>query len=109
MANLTRIKQLQQFIKEDPSDPFNLYALALEYLPEDKNRAEAYYDDLLTRFPKYLPTYFHAANLAVELDKPAKATQIYEKGISLAQEQQDAHALRELKTAFLNFQLEYLD
>ena len=29
--NSERIKLLEQYLEDDPSDPFNLYALALEY------------------------------------------------------------------------------
>lgn len=109
MANLDRIQQLHLFIEEDPSDPFNFYALALEYQTDLKDHAKQYFELLLDQFPEYLPTYFHAALFFTESGEVAKAGQIYKKGISLAQIQQNHHAERELKSAYLNFQLEYED
>lgn len=109
MANLNRIQLLLGYINEDQNDPFNYYALALEYLSEDKNRAKEYFELLLNRFPSYLPTYFHAAACFIELQDYTMAGQIYKKGISLAQQQGDHHAEKELKNAYLNFQLEYED
>jgi len=109
MANLNRIQQLRLFTEEDPSDPFNFYALALEYQTENKNHAKEYFELLLDQFPEYLPTYFHAAVFFTELGEVNKAGQIYKKGISLAQNQQNHHAERELKNAYLNFQLEHED
>jgi lipoprotein NlpI len=32
---MTRLEQLHQFLQEDPADPFNLYALAIEYQKTD--------------------------------------------------------------------------
>ena len=34
----SRIEQLKQFAKEDPNDPFNKYALALEYQKTDARK-----------------------------------------------------------------------
>ncbi|EON78953.1 hypothetical protein ADIS_0546 [Lunatimonas lonarensis] len=109
MANLNRISQLLDYINEDPDDPFNFYALAIEYQQQDKNRAKEYFELLLERFPLYLPTYFHAAVCFIEWQEFAKAGQIYKKGITLAQQQGNQHAERELRNAYLNFQLEYED
>ncbi|WP_209330529.1 tetratricopeptide repeat protein [Lunatimonas salinarum] len=109
MANLNRIEQLLRFVKEDPSDPFNFYALALEYQNDHKKQAKEYFKLLLDQFPEYLPTYFHAAMFFTELGELEQAAQIYKKGISLAQNQQNHHAERELKSAYLNFQLEHED
>jgi cytochrome c-type biogenesis protein CcmH/NrfG len=37
--NRERIKVLEQFLKEDPNDPFSLYALALEFKNQDSKKA----------------------------------------------------------------------
>ncbi len=106
MANLTRIEQLLQFVKEEPNDPFNLYALALEYQNKDADAAKTYFEKLLQQHPEYLPTYFHAAAFFAEAEKIEKAQQIYLKGIDLAKKQGNQHALRELKNAYQNFVFE---
>ena len=54
--NNDRIQQLIRFVQEEPGDPFNVYALAMEYVADEPRQAMACFDDLLTRFPDYLPT-----------------------------------------------------
>jgi tetratricopeptide (TPR) repeat protein len=107
MNNLPRIEHLLQFVQEDPEDPFNYYALALEYQEVDKNQAIRYYEILLRDFPTYLPTYFHAAAFLINTENPDKVRQIYEKGIELSIQQNNLHAKKELENAFFNFQMEY--
>lgn len=97
---MSRLEQLLQFHLEDPSDPFILYGLALEYLKSDESTGEEYFDKLLRDFPDYLPTYYHAAKLKATIGKWDEAIAIYEKGIQLAISQQDKATHRELKSAY---------
>lgn len=101
-----RIVQLQQMLQENPQDPFLLYALALEYRKQDLEQANLYFSKLLQQHPAYLPTYYHAAALYTELGQPQEAKNTYEKGIALAQQQNDAHTLRELRNAYQNLLLD---
>ena len=97
---LTRLEQLIRFYEDDPSDPFTLYGLALEYLKTDQGKGEEWFDMLLSNFSDYLPTYYHAAKLKIVLGKRDEAIVIYEKGIQLAIAQQDKATQRELKSAY---------
>ncbi len=97
--NATRLDHLLNFYREDPADPFNAYGLALEYQKYDTSKARTYYEILLTNFPDYLPTYYHAAQFFYELDGIQTARVIYEKGIRLAENQQKTKTLEELKRA----------
>jgi len=106
MSNLHRIKQLLEYLKEEPNNPFNLYVLALEYQNHDPEKVAYYFDELLGHHKDYLPTYYHAAGFFANLQEIEKARAIYEAGIKLATEKKDPHALKELKNAFLNFQFE---
>ena len=101
-----RIKRLKQFINDDPKDPFPKYALAIEYLNIDKLKSKELFDDLLKRQEEYVATYYHAANLYAELDLRDKAEEIYKKGIAIAKTLHESHALKELKSAYLNFQFD---
>lgn len=101
-----RIRQLENFLKEDPNDPFNLYALATEYLKQDPAKAMSFYEKLLQEHPEYVPTYYHAAALYAALGQNNKAEATYQKGIATAQKVGDAHALRELQSAYNNWQFE---
>ncbi|MCX2745665.1 tetratricopeptide repeat protein [Mangrovivirga sp. M17] len=103
--NKQRIELLKTYIKEDSSDPFNYYALALEYLDENRTEAEEYFVKLLETFPEYLPTYYHAAHFFMDSD-PDKTSEIFEEGIKLAQIQGDLKTLAELRNAYTNWQFE---
>ncbi len=97
--NNQRIQQLIRFVQEEPNEPFNVYALAMEYVTDNPAQARAYFDDLLTRFPDYLPTYYHAAALYAESNDRERAAVLYEKGIDLARTQQNQKTLLELQRA----------
>ncbi|AHM58981.1 hypothetical protein D770_03570 [Flammeovirgaceae bacterium 311] len=101
-----RIAQLQQMLQDNPQDPFLLYALALEYRNQDLQQAQTYFNTLLQQHPDYLPTYYHAAALYAETGLTDRAKQIYELGINLALQQNDAHTLRELRNAYQNLLLD---
>ncbi|GAA5029567.1 hypothetical protein GCM10011506_17990 [Marivirga lumbricoides] len=104
--NPERIAQLEKFKKESPDDPFILYALATEYKEEQPEKAKLLFDELLNRFEKYIGTYYHAAALYAEHFERDKADEIYQKGIKMAQQLNEHHALKELKNAYTNFQFE---
>ena len=97
--NNDRIQQLIRFIEEEPHDPFNVYALAMEYMNGQPDRARAYLDQLLTEHPAYLATYYHAAALYAELGNVERATELYEKGMGLAKAQNNQKTLLELQRA----------
>jgi len=92
----SRIKQLEQFVKEDPEDPFNRYALALEYIKTDKIKASVIFFDLIRDHNDYLPTYYHLGKLYEEMHESEKALDVFDQGIDLARRQNDQKTLREL-------------
>jgi len=104
--NKSRIDQLKKFLEESPDDPFLHYGLALEIQKTDTAEALNKYSELLTRFPEYLPTYYHAAHLFWEEGNLERAEEIFQAGIRLATDQQEANALRELRQAYQNLQFE---
>lgn len=101
-----RIKHLLSYLEEDPKDPFNWYALALEYRQTDPQKTLFYFRKLLKEFPSYLPTYYHAAALLADEDEREEAESTYQKGIALAREQNENNALRELQNAYNEFLFE---
>lgn len=96
----TRLDTLLQFYKDDPNDPFNIYALAIEYQKSDPAKAMEYFNLLLHNHEGYVPTYYHAAKLFQEIGDTEKAIIIYEKGIEVAKLQNDLKAARELQSAY---------
>ncbi len=104
--NEARLTLLMKYLEEDPNDPFNLYAIANEYLSESLDKAKEYFDQLLSKHPDYLATYFLAAQLYVDIEDYDQAQIIYQKGIELAKMQGNDKTLRELNTAYQNLLFE---
>lgn len=99
----TRLEKLLELYHIDHTDPFVIYALALEYRKLDIAKSAMYFELLLEQHESYLPTYYHAAELFAERGDKAKAVATYEKGIIVARMKQDHHALRELENAYRNY------
>ena len=95
-----RIKKLNEFLKENPDDPFLIYALALEFMKDNEQKAKLYLDQLLEQHPDYISTYYQAGELYMHMGKTNKAIRIYEKGIQKAKEQKNYHTLKELQEAY---------
>lgn len=104
--NEARIDLLKSYIAEEPNEPFNYYALACEYLNGKEEEALQLFEQLLTHFPDYLATYYQAAQLLQEFEEEERALAIYEKGIEVAQAQNNLKTLNELKTAKQNLEFE---
>lgn len=103
MGNLERIKLLEQFSEEEPENPFNWYALALEYQDSDPEKTSKLFNKLLSYHNSYLPTYFPAAHFFADRDELKKAEKVFREGIKLARSQENEKAYRELQNAFQNF------
>lgn len=95
-----RLKTLLKFYEEDPNDPFNLYGLALEYQKSDLQKSDELFSKLLQDFPDYVPSYYHAAKLKIELKQHEAALSIYKKGIEVAKQQNEKKAEQELRSAY---------
>jgi tetratricopeptide (TPR) repeat protein len=106
--NNNRLELLLQFYEEDPSDPFNAYALAMEYQNNDVQKAAEYFKFLLDNQPDYLPTYYHTAALFAEIGNAEYAEKLYQKGMQLALNQQNTKTYQELQRAYRAFQDENL-
>ena len=97
MMKNSRLNQLLEFLSDDPSDPFNHYAVAIEYRSTEPAKALKILKELRTNQPEYLPTYYHLGEMLIESDDRQNAESVLLEGIELAKSQQDATALRELQ------------
>ena len=104
--NSDRISLLKQFIKEEPANPFNKYALAMEYYDSQPKDSLEILLSLLKDHPDYLPTYFKAAHLLWDEERWDEAETAFRKGAQLAAEQDDQKALLELRSAYQNFEFD---
>ncbi len=97
---INRLEILQQFVAEEPQDPFNHYALATELLKFDKLESRQIFEYLLKNHEDYLATYYHLGALYVELGEHRLAEETYFKGIKLAGKIGNEKTLKELKGAY---------
>ena len=104
--NKARLSQLLTFLEEDNKDPFNWYAVGNEYRTEEPLKAVEYFEELRTRFPAYVPTYYILAETLVVLEEMERAKEVYERGIAVAKEAGEQKALAELQNAYQNFLFE---
>ncbi|MFT3674871.1 MAG: tetratricopeptide repeat protein [Chitinophagaceae bacterium] len=98
---MDRVQRLQEFLKQSPGDSFLQHALALEYVKMgEAAQARQQWEQLLNRDPAYVGSYYHLAQLLVQLGETALAINWYEQGMSAAREAGDLHALGELRSAY---------
>ena len=107
MPNLPRIKLLNEFIKEEPENPFNWYALGLEYQKSNIDEARNLFLEIRQKFPNYLPLYYTAAEFFETLEDFENALLFLKEGMKLAKSQSDQKALRELQNKYQNFLFEH--
>lgn len=103
----SRLKILLELLEDEPHDPFNRYAVAMEYINSSPNEALKHLEILLTNHPDYLPTYYQAGTLHAEREEEERATDIFEKGIILAGNQNNEKILQELKGTLRMYQDEW--
>ena len=106
--NQDRLTHLLEYYNDDPNDPFNIYALATEYTSTEPEKALEYFEILMDKHPDYIATYYHLANLYLDLGQDEKAKTTFEKGIEKATAQNEALLLRELRNAYDEFMMDYL-
>ena len=95
-----RLEQLLGFLNDAPDDPFNLYALATEYVKRDEDlEARAYFEQLVDNHPDYIGTYYHFGKLLERADETDKAMEIYRAGIERGEAAGKDRDVRELKDA----------
>jgi tetratricopeptide (TPR) repeat protein len=93
------LDQLIKYYEEEPNDPFNAYALALEYSKNDLPKAINLVEINIQRFPSYLPNYYHLAKWYESEQNFAMAIDTYRRGIELANIQKNLKTARELQSA----------
>lgn len=98
---MDRIEQLQEFIKETPQDPFLHYALTMEYLKqEDVAKAREGFEHMVATYPNYVGTYYHFGKFLEKfVNEKELAEEIYTKGILIAKNARNMHAMGELQGA----------
>ncbi|MBL7838358.1 MAG: hypothetical protein JNM67_12635 [Bacteroidetes bacterium] len=97
---MDRKTQILSLLKDNSTDIFLQYALAMEYMSENKT-SEAI--DVLVAIrnqdPDYLPLYYQLAKLYEAAEQNNLAIKTYEEGMVVAQKSNDKKTLAELRSA----------
>ncbi|NIT57468.1 MAG: tetratricopeptide repeat protein [Aliifodinibius sp.] len=103
----SKIKQLARQIKNNPSDSFSKFALALEFRKEGEfKKARILFEDILSSDPDYVGVYYHLGKLYESLDRLDDAQNLYQKGILIADEQDEQRTKKELREALQQLEIE---
>jgi Tfp pilus assembly protein PilF len=96
-----RISTLKEYLQQNPSDNFLQHALALEYIKAgDDAEARRLFEEILTRDPGYIGSYYHLAQLLQRTGEKELAVQWYEKGMEAAKKAGEHRAYGELRSAY---------
>ncbi len=97
---MNRIEQLQKLMVSSPQDSFLQHALALEYIKiNEDDKAEPLFQEILTREPEYVGSWYHLARLQERKGENETAIKTYELGMQEAKKAGDKHAYNELMMA----------
>lgn len=103
----SKIKQLARQIKHNPGDSFSKFALALEFRKQGEfKKARILFEDILSSDPDYVGVYYHLGKLYEALDRLDDAQTLYQKGIPIANEQNEQRTEKELKEALQQLETE---
>jgi Tfp pilus assembly protein PilF len=98
---MDRIEKLKELLSKSPADSFLQHALALEYIKAgDDQPARILFEEILTREPSYVGSYYHLSKLLERNGQKEVAIKWYEKGMAEAKKAGDNHALNELRAAY---------
>lgn len=106
---MSRKEEIIQLLKEDANDVFLNYALALEYLAENKpESAKMQLEKVLQINSKYIPAYYQMGILLYQLNDKENSLEYLNKGLILSEENKDLKNIAEFKSAIMNIKNELL-
>ncbi|HSH66614.1 MAG TPA: hypothetical protein VLB84_12685 [Bacteroidia bacterium] len=101
----SRLEQLKKMLETEPNDSFLNYALALEHARVNEiTEAIRLIEEIIARDANYLGAYYQLGKYYELSSNPAKAIEIYKKGIELAKQQKNRKTQLELNEALLQLE-----
>ncbi len=95
-----RLSKMLEMVEAYPDDSFLNYGIGLEYWKAgDLKQAHNYLELVRNKDPEYLATYYQLGKLKEEMGRNQEALQVYDKGMEVAQRQQNQKTLEELQEA----------
>lgn len=94
---MTRREKIEAMLRDDPSDVFLRYSLAMELDKEGHHAASlGRFDELMHEDPPYVPAFFMAGQQLARLNRSDEARAILRNGIEAARTRGDLHAAGEM-------------
>jgi tetratricopeptide (TPR) repeat protein len=98
--SLERLNELRQLEKEEPNDPFILYAIGLELYKVDSFEAgEKQLLKIATLHSDYCPVFFKLGQWYAEDNREEEALIYFNKALVIAKKENDLKAVNEIKEA----------
>ncbi len=95
---MDKIAALNEILKQNPTDAFTRYGLAMAYSAQgDNDQALAEYTTILGHTPDYVPAYQMSAQLLLKLSRTEEARSRLEAGIAATQRTGNTHARSEMQ------------
>ena len=99
-----RLRALQDFLRDNPDDPFLWFAIAKEYEGIGQlDQAVSYYTELRRRYPDYVGLYFHLGKCYILKGQPELAVAVWRGGKNPAQQAGCRPGLAELTSVLSEF------
>jgi cytochrome c-type biogenesis protein CcmH/NrfG len=96
----TRREMLEEFVAQDPNDPFSRYALALELEKEGNAQgAVPQLQEVIARDPSYVAAYYQLGRLLAKSGTLDEARDVYRRGLVAATAANDQRARSEIQEA----------
>ncbi len=93
----SRREKIEAMLAEQPDDVFLRYSLAMELQKEDRHEESLQrFRELMDESPPYVPAFFMAAKLLIQLKQISDARSLLRDGIEQARSQGDGHAASEM-------------
>ena len=97
---MNRLETLKELVRQNPSDTFARYGLAMEYARGgDFEASAAEYKGLVDAHPYYSAAYYHGGKVLERLGRLEEAREFYRLGIAVTTRLGDSHARDELQGA----------
>ena len=100
MTGEQRLEAFRKFVERSPDDPFARYSLAMGHRGAGQlEEALRVFEELALRIPGYVPAYLMWGQTLEMRERGAEALRVYDRGIEVAIEAGNDHALSELRQA----------